>query len=123
MSERRLVDEMPPLFPEEEEIARKRANAHLAAGVSSGFTVVKIIDHFRPRSLNTFSARINFFSMGLIFGMMVFPSGAWYKDIVNQLPNGYFREIHVNGLAWTKEERVNYFEANPKGAVFNPNVD
>lgn len=119
MSERRLVDEMPPMFPEEEEIARKRANAHLAAGVSSGFTVVKIIDHFRPRILSTFSARINFFSMGLIFGMMVFPSSAWYKDIVNQLPNGYFREVHVNGLAWTKEERVNYFEANPKGSFLS----
>ncbi|CBY19965.1 unnamed protein product [Oikopleura dioica] len=46
--------------------------------------------------------------------MMVFPSSPWYKDIVNQLPNGYFREVHVNGLSWTKDARVKYFDDNPE---------
>lgn len=55
--------------------------------------------------------------MGFIFGMMVFPSSAWYKDIVNQLPNGYFREVHVNGLSWTKDARVKYFDENPEGRL------
>ena len=49
--------------------------------------------------------------------MMVFPSSPWYKDIVNQLPNGYFREVHVNGLSWTKDARVKYFDENPEGRL------
>jgi hypothetical protein len=70
MTEKRLVDEMPPMFAVEEEIAQKRANAHLVAGVGSGFSVVKIIDHFRPRSL--ISGFMLTYILHLLFLLLIF---------------------------------------------------
>ena len=77
MTEKRLVDEMPPMFPVEEEIAQKRANAHLVAGVGSGFSVVKIIDHFRPRSL------VLFLLFKIIISNMIRKRRRWHLDLIS----------------------------------------